>query len=69
MGPMMMMRRGSEFCRPRFFIDGYDNRNIDVDEEANYLRQAKRVEIYTANDAPAQFNDFNGCGSIVIWTR
>lgn len=69
MGPMMMMRRGSEFCRPRFFIDGYDNRNIDADEENNYLRIAKRVEIYTANDAPGQFNDFNGCGSVVIWTR
>jgi len=68
-GPMMMMRRGSEFCRPRFYIDGYDNRNIDADEENNYLRIAKRVEIYTANDAPGQFADFNGCGSVVIWTR
>ncbi len=68
-GPMMMMRRGSDFCRPRFFVDGYDNRNIDADEENNLLRIAKRVEIYTANDAPGQFNDFNGCGSVVIWTR
>jgi hypothetical protein len=67
-GPMLMMRRGSEFCRPRFFIDGYDFRNIDVDEEANFFRIAKRVEIYTANDSPPQFNDFNGCGSVVIWT-
>jgi hypothetical protein len=68
-GPMLMMRRGSEFCRPRFFVDGYDNRDISQDEEANYLRIAKRVEMYTANDAPPQFNDFNGCGSVVIWTR
>lgn len=67
-GPMMMMRRGSEFCRPRFFIDGYDFRDITADEENSFLRVAKRVEMYTANNAPQQFNDFNGCGSIVIWT-
>lgn len=67
-GPMMMMRRGSEFCRPRFFIDGYDFRDITVDEENSFLRAAKRVEMYTANNAPPQFNDFNGCGSVVIWT-
>ncbi len=68
-GPMLMMRRGSEFCRPRFFIDGYDFRNIDADEEAQFFLIAKRVEMYTANDAPAQFNDFSGCGSVVIWTK
>lgn len=67
-GPMMMMRRGSEFCRPRFFIDGYDFRDITADEENSFLRVAKRIEMYTANNAPQQFNDFNGCGSIVIWT-
>lgn len=67
-GPMMMMRRGSEFCRPRFFIDGYDFRDITADEENSFLRVAKRVEMYTANNAPTEFNDFNGCGSIVIWT-
>lgn len=67
-GPMLMMRRGSEFCRPRFFIDGYDFRDITADEENSFLRVAKRVEMYTANNAPSQFNDFNGCGAIVIWT-
>ncbi len=68
-GPMLMMRRGSEFCRPRFFIDGSDFRNIEVEEENQFFRIAKRVEIYTANDAPPQFNDFNGCGTVVIWTN
>lgn len=68
-GPMMMMRRGSEFCRPRFFIDGYDFRDITADEENSFLRVAKRVEMYTANNAPDQFADFNGCGAIVIWTH
>lgn len=67
-GPMMMMRRGSGFCRPRFFIDGYDFRDITADEENSFLRMAKRVEMYTANNAPNQFTDFNGCGAVVIWT-
>lgn len=67
-GPTLRMRRGSEFCRPRFFIDGNDFRDIQVDEENSFLRVAKRVEMYTANNAPPQFNDFAGCGSIVIWT-
>lgn len=68
-GPMILLRRGSGFCRPRFFIDGYDNGDISADEESGVMNRAKRVEIYTANDAPPQFNDFDGCGAVVIWTR
>ncbi|MBX3133753.1 MAG: carboxypeptidase regulatory-like domain-containing protein [Gemmatimonadaceae bacterium] len=67
-GPTLLMRRGSEFCRPQFFIDGANFRDIAVDEENNFLRVAKRVEFYTANNAPPEFNDFAGCGSVVIWT-
>ena len=67
-GPTLRMRRGSEFCRPQFFIDGSNFRDIEVDEENSFLRMAKRVEMYTANNAPPEFNDFAGCGSIVIWT-
>ena len=54
-------------CR-RIFIDGVNFRDINVDEENSFLRMAKRVEFYTANNAPPQFNDFAGCGSVVIWT-
>jgi hypothetical protein len=68
-GPMIYMRRGSEFCRPRFFVDGYDNGDLSAEEENNLLRIAKRIEVYDANSAPAGFNDFDGCGAIVIWTR
>ncbi len=67
-GPTLRMRRGSEFCRPQFFIDGSNFRDIEIDEENSFLRVAKRVEMYTANNAPSEFNDFAGCGSIVIWT-
>ena len=68
-GPMILLRRGSDFCRPRFFIDGYDNGDITADEEGSVMNRAKRIEIYTANAAPPQFNDFDGCGAVVIWTR
>jgi hypothetical protein len=68
-GPMILLRRGSGFCRPRFFIDGYDNGNISAEEEGSLMSRAKRVEVYTASNAPPQFNDFDGCGVIVVWTR
>jgi hypothetical protein len=68
-GPMLMMRRGAVFCRPRFFVDGYDNGNIPVEEEALIMGLAKRIEIYTANFTPPKFNDFDGCGVVVIWTK
>jgi len=68
-GPMLMLRRGMGFCRPRWFVDGLDNGNIDAIEERSLMERAKRIEVYTANMAPPQFNDFDGCGVVVIWTR
>lgn len=68
-GPMIMMRRGMEFCRPRFFLDGLWMGTVTAEEEQDAFRRAKRVESYTANEMPAQFNDFSGCGAVVIWTR
>ena len=69
LGPMILLRRGSEWCRPRFFIDGYDNGDISAEEEGSVMSRAKRIEVYTANMSPPQFNDFDGCGAVVIWTR
>ena len=68
-GPMLMIRRGFGFCRPRFYIDGYDNGDLSAEEEGSVMSRAKRIEVYTANAAPPQFNDFDGCGAVVIWTR
>jgi hypothetical protein len=42
---------------------------IPPDMMKELLRTAKRIEIYEAQDAPAEFVDPDGCGSIVIWTR
>lgn len=68
-GPMLLLRRGSEMCRPRFFVDGYDNGDLSAEEEGSLMSRAKRIEVYTANDTPPQFNDFDGCGAVVVWTR
>lgn len=72
--PTLMLRRGSGFCFPRFFVDGLDVGTLSVEEgqqvdQWNLLQRAKRIEVYTANQAPAKFNDFDGCGAVVVWTR
>jgi hypothetical protein len=56
-------------CFPRWFIDGTDFGVPQAEEEEMWLRQAKRVEVYKAGLAPPQYNDFDGCGVILIWTR
>lgn len=65
----LMLWRGAGPCRPRFYVDGIDNGKIDIEDEELLLQRAKRIEIYRAAFAPPEFNDFDGCGSIVIWTR
>ncbi len=68
-GPMLLIRRGHGFCRPRFYLDGYDQGPITASEEAGFMARAKRIEVYTGNAAPPKFTDFDGCGAVVIWTR
>jgi hypothetical protein len=70
--PTLMLTRGPYTCAPRWFLDGIDDGVLDKDrtpEQWDALRRAKRIEIYPATQAPPEFNDFNGCGSIVVWTR
>jgi hypothetical protein len=56
-------------CNPRFFVDGYDNGYLDADEQEWMIRRAKRMEVYTAQTTPPRYNDFGGCGVVLIWTR
>lgn len=68
-------------CYPRIYLNGTMMRTQapqqHLDWEAlitpDYMRQllqtAKRIEVYTAQLAPAEFYDPDGCGSIVIWNR
>jgi hypothetical protein len=69
-------------CYPRVFLNGtmmqsqaprtlagQTIRGISPDYMRELLRRAKRIEIYSAQFAPAEFMDPDGCGSLVIWTR
>lgn len=68
-GPALLLRKGPGACSPRFFVDGADEGTMDARDQALLLERAKRLEIYTAAQAPPRYNDFDGCGSIVVWTR
>ncbi len=71
--PLLKLRRGGGFCSPRFFADGVDEGRLDLAEQQprqwSLLRRAKRIEVYVANQAPARYTDFDGCGAVVVWTR
>ncbi|MBA3853183.1 MAG: hypothetical protein C0503_02145 [Gemmatimonas sp.] len=55
-------------CKPRLFVDGSDWGNRTPDDEIQSLMQfARRIEMYRATYAPPEFNDFDGCGALVLW--
>lgn len=69
-------------CYPRLFLNGVMMQSqqprpqaggmiasITPDYMKELLRTAKRIEVYQAQFAPAEFADPDGCGSLVIWTR
>lgn len=66
---VLKIRSGFGFCDPRWFENGYDMGRLDAIDQDNFLQRAKRVEIYTAAEAPPKFNDNDGCGAVVVWTR
>lgn len=72
-GAFLLEQAGSGFeaftsCAPRWFVDGVDwGRNPD--DQQQLFNRAVRIEIYRSSLAPPQFNDFDGCGTVVIWTR
>lgn len=68
----LKLRNAYGYCSPRFFIDGVDSGRLDRElarDQVELLRRAKRIEIYSAAQAPPRFNDNDGCGAIVVWTR
>jgi hypothetical protein len=73
-GEIGLEQAGSGFaaltvCSPRWFVDGVDFGKLPGDEQRSLLIRAVRIEIYRASLAPPQFNDFDGCGVVVVWTR
>ena len=68
--PRTRLRRGSDTCPPRFYLDGVDwGIPRDGVEEQVIMNEAKRIEVYEAAFMPAQYTDFNGCGVVLVWTR
>lgn len=59
----------STACAPRWFEDGAQTGALDAQDEEALLARAKRIEVYSAAEAPARYNDFDGCGVVLIWTR
>jgi hypothetical protein len=73
-GALVLEQSGTGFnamnlCDPRWFVDGVDFGKMAPDEQRTFLLRAVRIEIYRASLAPPQFNDFDGCGVVVLWTR
>lgn len=60
---------GVNHCFPKFFVDGEDFGQMSGSEQEFFFGIAVRIEVYTAQFAPARFTDFNGCGAVVVWTR
>jgi hypothetical protein len=68
--PRTRLRRGSDTCPPRFFLDGVDwGIPRDGVEEQVIMSEAKRIEVYEAAFMPARYTDYNGCGVVLVWTR
>jgi hypothetical protein len=63
----LLLVRGIGHCSPRIFVDGLDMGSGEGLGE--WLDRAKRIEVYRAAFAPPRFNDFDGCGAVVVWTR
>jgi hypothetical protein len=67
---LQMTGRGRP-CSPRFYLDGVVFPVQDVDPDL--LRspgELEGVEIYqNPHDAPAEYQDPNGCGTVMLWTR
>ena len=68
-GGLLSINRAFRQCYPRYWFDGvpYGNRP-PAEVFDDFLRRAKRVEVYFAAFAPPEFVDFDGCGAVVVWT-
>jgi hypothetical protein len=65
----LMLSRAGDVCAPIVFVDGNSvGRSTGVPELPQILNEAKRIEFYRAALAPSGFQDFEGCGVVLIWT-
>lgn len=70
-GRSITMRGISGQCVPALFLNGA-RMTSDLLEDLDLLARPEEIggiEVYSAGNAPAEFYSFEGCGSVVIWTR
>ncbi|MFQ5679296.1 MAG: carboxypeptidase regulatory-like domain-containing protein [Gemmatimonadota bacterium] len=64
----LLIRGGMSLCQPYLYVDGRRRRFARMDDLRP--RGIEAIEVYREPYTPKQFTDiYNGCGSIVLWTR
>ena len=58
-------------CLPAIFIDGMSMRGLTTADIDGLLRPQDLlgIEVYRAANAPAEFSEQDGCGTILLWTK
>jgi hypothetical protein len=58
-------------CNPTFYLNGMRMPKDVLPDLDLYAspQELAGMEVYRSTTAPAQFTDFSGCGSVVVWTR
>jgi hypothetical protein len=61
----------SDRCLPSIFIDGMNVRGLSTQDLDGLIRPGDLmgIEIYRAANAPVEFSEQNGCGTILLWTK
>jgi hypothetical protein len=65
------VRDGVGYCSPTLYIDGRRTMLSPTDVESFYVAgDLAAVEVYARpTERPVEYQDFNKCGAIVLWTR
>jgi len=58
-------------CGPKLFLNGMTMKDFSAGDVDSMIRSNELfgVEVYRATFSPLQFFDFDGCGTVLFWTR
>ena len=61
----------SDRCIPAIFIDGMSMRGLTTGDLDGLVRPTDLfgIEVYRAANAPVEFSEQDGCGTILVWTK
>jgi len=61
----------SSRCLPSIFVDGMSMRGLTAADIDGLVRPGDLVgvEVYRAANAPVEFSEQDGCGTILLWTK